>query len=775
MIKKMVLPMICLVSITAFVVANSFAWFTDNNTKTPTINGSTPTAYYKSGDGSKDNPYVIARPIHLYNFAWLQYMGTYNKDDNGTVKQTYFKIDDDLETDSNGNKVLDMSGYTLPPLGTEDNPFVGEFDGNGTIITNLTISNKLSDYNRHPASITSSNFDAPQVIGLFGVIGATDTSKTYAYSSTTDSLVHDVYAENLTIKNDDTSSNKQTLAGLLVGYVNAPILNCGVGLGTFDLASGTTSLGTYNGTSLKGVSDYALVGSYNSDNFSWDIPDGGSGQDNDFGGSIDMLTFARRISYIKNSAPSTNDYHATFGQGSSGGYAWLSTSTYTDLSEESYLPVNIDMDTTEMVNVEGTSDTTNSYYSQHTEEPILKTNSGYITGGLARTRVQLCNKDSQGIKNVVKRVSGTSTGTANMDLFSDSEGKVIDKDKLKTNIGFLTYYNGNVCAIYDDDDKDFVQSDNFVYKVKSTDVTSKNYVDASTFEKYSSVKSNFLTMIYDSTNAYYTNSGSKTYGVYLAGVRFQQWSTDSTFTATTKWLGEDKTVTFHNNGVQFELKKDGYLTAIVSKYDTSGNFSFYNLYSVDNLEDANLTKINTIHKDSSGNITYNESNDSTKIFDFKPITTTDTGLYSGQLYYFEIPIKKGIYFLSSYGSTYSSGYYPYLLYLDIGANAGDSGDEDDDTSPWPIDFVYFDSNKTLVKISTDKDSSGNYIYKNSEALFQIDSNASGIIKLKRKDGDGSIVYYYISSGSSITVVAIATEGKYEASTSDLTPIYTTSN
>jgi hypothetical protein len=775
MIKKMVLPMICLVSITAFVVANSFAWFTDDNTKTPTINGSTPTAYYKSGDGSKDNPYVIARPIHLYNFAWLQYMGTYNKDDNGIVKQTYFKIDDYLETDSNGNKVLDMSGYTLPPLGTEDNPFVGEFDGNGTIITNLTISNKLSDYNRHPASITSSNFDSPQVIGLFGVIGATDTSKTYAYSSTTDSLVHDVYAENLTIKNDDTSSNKQTLAGLLAGYVNAPILNCGVGLGTFDLASGTTSLGTYNGTSLKGVSDYALVGSYNSDNFSWDIPDGGSGQDNDFGGSIDMLTFARRISYIKNSAPSTNNYHASFGQGSSGGYAWLSTSTYTDLSEGSYLPVNIDMDTTEMVNVEGTSDTTNSYYSQHTEEPILKTNSGYITGGLARTRVQLCNKDSQGIKNVVKRTSGTSTGTANMDLFSDSDGKVIDKDKLKTNIGILTYYNGNVCAIYDEDDKDFVQSDNFVYKVKSSDVTSKNYVDASTFEKYSSVKSNFLSMIYDSTNAYYTNDGSKTYGVYLAGVRFQQWSTDSTFTATTKWLGEDKTVKFHNNGVQFELKKDEYLTAIVSKYDTSGNFSFYNLYSVDNLEDANLTKINTIHKDSSGNITYNESNDSTKIFDFAPITTTDTGLYSGQLYYFEIPIKKGIYFLSSYGSTYTSGYYPYLLYLDIGANAGDSGDEDDDSSPWPIDFVYFDSNKTLVKISTTKDSSGNYIYKNSEALFQIDSNASGIIKFKRKDGDGSVVYYYISSGSSITVVAIATEGKYEASTSDLTPIYTTSN
>ncbi len=180
MLKKVVLPIICLASITTFVVANSFAWFTESNKKTPTINGSTPTAYYKSGAGTKDNPYVIARPVHLYNFAWLQYMGTYNEVEDGTVKQTYFKIDDDdLATDSYGNKVLDMSGYTLPPLGTENNPFVGNFDGNGSIITNLTISNKYGDYGRTPSSITSTNFDAPQVIGLFGVVGATDTSKAY--------------------------------------------------------------------------------------------------------------------------------------------------------------------------------------------------------------------------------------------------------------------------------------------------------------------------------------------------------------------------------------------------------------------------------------------------------------------------------------------------------------------------------------------------------------------------------------------------------------------
>ncbi len=758
-----------------FAVSSSFMWFDSRtiiNLGSSEVTGSSDAAYYASGQGTKVEPYIINQPRHLYNLAWLQYLGTYNKDtnDDGSIDEVYFKVEG--TTNSAGDSVLDMDGWVLPPIGTEENPFVGNFNGNNTIIKNLTVSNTFSDYeDNHPyynadnEVMSESKFTQPKIIGFFGVIGALD-SKTYEYTSniavegaayTDANLVYDTYVDNITIENN--TENQELLAGLLAGYVNAPIIQSGVGYGEFDFADGTTNLSSTNtptGATINGVSNYSLIGAYNPKSFDYTgLPttDGGSsdGQGNDFGGSIDMLTFARRISYIKNSAPSSNNYHATFGTTTNGGYSWLSTSTYTDLNNGSYLPVNIDMNSTEMVNVAGKDDTSNSYYSSNTEEPILKSNSGYITGGLARTRVQFCNKDSQGIRNVVKRVSGTSTGSENLDLFSDDDGKVISKDKLKTNIGFLTYYNGNVCAICDDDDKDFVQSNNFVYKVRSTDVTSKNYVDSSTFKKYSSVKTNFLSMIYDSTNAFQSNDGSKAYGVYLAGVRFQQWTADTTFNANVEWLGENKTVKFHNNGVQFELKKDGYLTAIVSKYDTSGNFSFYNLYSLDNLEDANLTKINTIHKDSNGNITYNESNDNTKVFDFAPITTTDTGLYSGQLYYFEIPIKKGIYFLSSYGSSYSSGYYPYLLYLDIGANAGDSGseggDEPSETSPTEIDFVYYDSNKKLVKITSD----GNYV--NSKVVFQIDSSASGIYAFNRTTS--SAVLYYQAS-EVITVIGTGT-------------------
>ena len=124
-----------------------------------------------------------------------------------------------------------------------------------------------------------------------------------------------------------------------------------------------------------------------------------------------MLTSARRLSYIYNSAPSTNQYHVSWGAVTSW-FSWLTTGVYADLDSGSYLPVDIDMDAIEMVDVTGNNDTSDSYYPSYTEETVLKTNSGYITGELARTRVQLCNKDSHGIK----RVSGTSAGSANDEI-----------------------------------------------------------------------------------------------------------------------------------------------------------------------------------------------------------------------------------------------------------------------------------------------------------------------------------------------------------------------
>ena len=57
------------------ISAFSFAWFSNNNNVTRGFDGSTTGAYFARGNGSEGNPYVINKPIHLYNLAWLQYVG----------------------------------------------------------------------------------------------------------------------------------------------------------------------------------------------------------------------------------------------------------------------------------------------------------------------------------------------------------------------------------------------------------------------------------------------------------------------------------------------------------------------------------------------------------------------------------------------------------------------------------------------------------------------------------------------------------------------------
>ncbi len=277
--KKFIMIITTIVVCLVFVVTMSYAWFTESNTKKTTIDGSTPTAYYKSGDGTKDNPYVIARPVHLYNFAWLQYMGTYNKlDSDGNLIPTYFKIESD-ETDENGNAVLDMSNTNysiLPPIGTEANPFVGNFDGNNTIIKGLTTSS--NDFKLKPASVK--DYTEPHILGFFGYVGQASSTIT-GYDSSINTISN-LYIDDYTVKN--TSNSPDVLVGLLAGYANAQINNSGVLTAQFDLVSGTTKYSSYTK-----ISKYSLIGDYNEKNFNWaGKPSGGSGDDVGYGTSTDI-------------------------------------------------------------------------------------------------------------------------------------------------------------------------------------------------------------------------------------------------------------------------------------------------------------------------------------------------------------------------------------------------------------------------------------------------------------------------------------------------------
>lgn len=258
--NKRILALV-LVGLTATaVVTASVAWFKSgsfisldgSNGGDAGLKAGTETFYYAGGSGTKLDPYIIANRTHLYNLAWLQYIGTYNTP---TIQQNYFEIQ--LPS---GQTTLDMDGLTLPPIGTDTYPFLGNFDGNGYTISNLIISNdnpKQSDSafgsaKPNPTSIPDEAIP-PEVVGFFGVVGKLP-EQDISYSSSVVS-VSNVILKNLTV----SSKTEKTLIGLAAGYIDGAMSGVRVsGTAKLDLASSGKQ--KVSSTITNNVSDYGLVG-----------------------------------------------------------------------------------------------------------------------------------------------------------------------------------------------------------------------------------------------------------------------------------------------------------------------------------------------------------------------------------------------------------------------------------------------------------------------------------------------------------------------------------
>ena len=280
----------------------SLAWFfpttqvgNQGETNTMPIDGSSSSSYFAYGDGV-NRPYGIKTPRHLYNLAWLQYLGMIHLNDT----QLKFELADNI----------DMSGWTLPPIGTETYPFIGNFDGKGFTVSNLTVSNNFSQYNVHPTIVNSTNYISPHIIGMFGVVGTyTPGTSASVASGQIDSI------KDLTISNASIASATNTvLAGIVAGYVNGPIQNVGVINSNVDLSNQTTS----KYSSFKNISDYTVVG-YCESNFKEQTKkqisqlwiDGGNNIKNvnytaqqgtneqGWGGSVDMYTMFNNLNAIR--------------------------------------------------------------------------------------------------------------------------------------------------------------------------------------------------------------------------------------------------------------------------------------------------------------------------------------------------------------------------------------------------------------------------------------------------------------------------------------------
>ena len=658
---------------TTATAAFSYAWFTNHNNVTNNdLQGSTAGAYFARGDGKSTNPYVINKPIHLYNLAWLQYIGAFDD------KEPYFIIEADL----------DMSGWTLPPIGTTDHPFKGHLNGHDkqyshgqtstAKISNLTISNSFGDFgSRHPSSVT--NFDPPEITGLFGVIEEPTT--------TSDPSVQNLYIDNLTV----TSKTTNALTGLVAGRVNGQLEGIGINNSRLDIPNGTSNLNGYGN-----ISKYTSVGyctpehetSYVKTNTTMYAPTqvgnpvsfnptgGGGGTENDWGGSIDMRTLGRRLNYIGGVSQQTNPtsnatitdasgkrYHLNGYLPSAYGnpFDWQDEKSrisvpFFNICNGTTLPLNIDKDIAfkdgEITNnPPGASSVkwkTTRFYKNNASEDnvILNSNTGYLVGG------GIANNSSATFK-----MQPIVTGLAN------SFG----------NYGTPTRYDASsnaqhlVVSTVDTRSSDLTNNDATIQTIDAENFDSKYGCS-----KFPSVKKGFDDAMDGSSTIHGfhffpridVSNPNKTLANYHVKIDGKSYSSYE----------------FVSGGLNFTVANPGNITTLLGSYyrtDSSlySKQSIFDLFKVQRTNGTidSVKRINKIYK-LDGEVKYCFEGDSyvptnNVVFDFTKLSGGN-GYFLDvcKTYYFEFPLLAGDYVIGK--ASTSDAMNAYFMYLDIGANAG---------------------------------------------------------------------------------------------------------
>lgn len=204
--RKYLVPVLGVFVASTVALAAGFtaALFIANNTNSAQLPGTIGLrSYFQRGDGSEEDPFVIARPAHFYNLTRLQNLGllsnqyhfTLGYDVTTTAGHTYDPYGEsegttlkfyasDSSTECNQN-YLDMSSHpNVLAVGSEGSPFYGIFDGNGKEIDNLSVQS------------------GPEDVGVFG----------YTYSG---SVVRNLYLNGVNVTDNGYDTN---VAGLSVLY-----------------------------------------------------------------------------------------------------------------------------------------------------------------------------------------------------------------------------------------------------------------------------------------------------------------------------------------------------------------------------------------------------------------------------------------------------------------------------------------------------------------------------------------------------------------------------
>lgn len=706
--KKAVHTICIFLSLAFAFVAVTFCWFSRGELLNFRDDfGSAKASYFGGGDGSsEEKAYVISSSTHFYNLAWLQYLGYFNAAggaNNGRL-QSYFKLTKNIDM-----RELQRNGTVsaLPPIGTEQYPFIGNFDGCGYKIDNVFVSNLMSDLIVRPTTYKTATDDnnnevlavygttgtttkAVNIVGLFGVTGDYGVSAdakgvvsgsneytnkfkdslslpTAATTSGADEVyygvmkVENLYTDNLSVK----SASSKTLVGLAAGYASASLNNVGVYRCSITVNAGATGL-----SDSAPLSNYSLLGDYNDAVITWDEKPsggGGGGSGNDWGGSIDFYDLSKRITYILNKNQQYNSFTITNSKNNMG-LNGISFTYKTDkvlyemqgnqinIYGQSYFPLNVDTEkefknenrATITNNGKTITYATTDYFSDSTktEEAVLTKNPGFIT---------TTNNQYETTHDIWKNSKiGASLGFTKSGA-SYPSGTYNEDNLVMLNID----ESGNLSRIVD--------GDNTTNNKNLNDIQSTK--EATELHRYAEVKKEIKNFL--------TNDNNYIYG----------WTWNTSDTSTIKGTFKMNGINYTDvlaPGIDFIVGSSGYITAIFCpNANGGGGNKLFTLYKVTRNGD-------------------NGTPTATKVAGKIPTKTGDFDIKSALLY-LEIHVDAGEYFISAdvdsgantsdnKGANTSAG----LMYLDIGANAGgeSGGGSTPGTAAYTIDTVDFVNNTT---------------------------------------------------------------------------------
>ena len=714
--------LISLIAMTSFSLVvtflGAFAWFVNSvSLGNMNISGESDETYFAYGKGTEAEPFGINTPRHLYNLSWLQFAGLFNKDANndGKVdKQYYFEIDPNLSGE------LNMSGWTIPPIGTETYPFVGTFNGNNKVISNLTVSNQ-SSFDKKPESITYNSSNQPEVVGFFGVVGDLPEEET----ATSVVSIHNFTLKNTTVK----STTEHVLIGLAAGYVNSDMSGVKVdGTATIDVNGRTTSAKTDYSTKL---SDYGLVGYTTKTGSTGEYKQKlsevyqqgkATGPDTGWGGSIDSRSYNTWIynlylSSVTNNVGDVYEY-SSMKAGTDSTYNF-NTMQFSDFKlkfatayRTGVYPTNQGNKYTQYNNYMNPD-----YFNEPPDGHPVRSATGASMVYQLKDDCYIPlrfndNQDGTHTKNTGYIVGG-SHGSASSILGSpklssyyySAIGNSLQKDGwvvgtavanktlgyTDSNLEVLTYKNGWKRISDSHNENNTVINDYLTGYSKET-------VASLGLGKYNDARNTIQTVC---------ESSGRMHGIHFESVEV---AANNKITVPTAKINSQ---TYQNydllkGSIQFNLKENGFINFFAGTYYTSTKyFNFFSLYHIER-SGGTITaakRIKEIYLNSASSSpkyvykyndnTYSTGTAGTLVYNVATTLEADAPV-NNALYYFEVPVNQGEYAMGMVPGKASSYTGAYMIYLDLGTNGQDKDKisaysittiANSNTFPLGVDFV----------------------------------------------------------------------------------------